>query len=163
DEVEVAAELEHRMLADRMVGGEEGAELQTWHGRVSWLVVIVRPHAPIGPRRISAASVRPTLPSPARSRWIDRWAWADGRALTSPRGPRNITARGAERVHATSHEPVGHDPAGLERTSHAAHCRRSELAGRHRRSTRGAGRCRSGAGHPLVPGGDRARAATAAG
>ena len=30
-EVEVAAELQHRMLADRMVRGEEGAEIQTRH------------------------------------------------------------------------------------------------------------------------------------
>ena len=34
-EVEVAAKLQHRVLADRMVGGEEGAEAQTWHEAVS--------------------------------------------------------------------------------------------------------------------------------
>ena len=28
-EVEIAAELQHRVLADRMVRGEEGAEVQT--------------------------------------------------------------------------------------------------------------------------------------
>ena len=31
DEIEVAAELQHRMLADRMMRGEEGAEIQTRH------------------------------------------------------------------------------------------------------------------------------------
>ena len=31
DEVEIAAELQHRMLADRMMRGEEGAEIQTRH------------------------------------------------------------------------------------------------------------------------------------
>ena len=31
DEIEIAAELQHRMLADRMVRGEEGAEAETWH------------------------------------------------------------------------------------------------------------------------------------
>jgi hypothetical protein len=34
-EVEVTAELEHRMLADRVVGREEGTEAQTRHARVS--------------------------------------------------------------------------------------------------------------------------------
>ena len=32
DEIEIAAELQHRMLADRMMRGEEGAEAETWHG-----------------------------------------------------------------------------------------------------------------------------------
>src|ERR1700737_1031357 len=31
DEVEIAAELQHRMLAHRMVRGEKGAEIQTRH------------------------------------------------------------------------------------------------------------------------------------
>src|SRR5690242_4685102 len=31
DEVEVPAELQHRMLANRMMRGKEGAEFQTWH------------------------------------------------------------------------------------------------------------------------------------
>src|SRR6516225_5642664 len=31
DEIEIAAELQQRMLADRMVRGEKGAELQTRH------------------------------------------------------------------------------------------------------------------------------------
>ena len=35
DEVEVAAELQHRVFADRMMGGEEGAELQARHGVLS--------------------------------------------------------------------------------------------------------------------------------
>jgi hypothetical protein len=32
DEIEVAAELQHRMLADGMMRGEEGSELQARHG-----------------------------------------------------------------------------------------------------------------------------------
>ena len=40
DEVEIAAELQHRVLADGMVGGEERAKAQTRHGSVSWLVMI---------------------------------------------------------------------------------------------------------------------------
>jgi hypothetical protein len=32
DEVEVAAELEQRILADRMMRGEKGSELETRHG-----------------------------------------------------------------------------------------------------------------------------------
>jgi hypothetical protein len=35
DEVEVAAELQHRMLADRMMRGEEGSKLQACHGFLS--------------------------------------------------------------------------------------------------------------------------------
>jgi hypothetical protein len=31
DELEIAAELQHRVLADRVVRGEEGAELETRH------------------------------------------------------------------------------------------------------------------------------------
>jgi hypothetical protein len=39
DEVEIAAELQHRVLPDGMVGSEEGAKLQTRHDAVSWLVM----------------------------------------------------------------------------------------------------------------------------
>jgi hypothetical protein len=42
DEVEIAAELQHRVLADGMVRGEEGAKLQTWHEQVSRLMMIGR-------------------------------------------------------------------------------------------------------------------------
>src|SRR5689334_4098296 len=35
DKVEVAAELQHRMLADRVMRGEEGSELQARHGVLS--------------------------------------------------------------------------------------------------------------------------------
>jgi len=41
DKVEVAAELQHRMLADRMVRGEEGSEFQARHGGFSPGVVVV--------------------------------------------------------------------------------------------------------------------------
>src|SRR5262245_39307703 len=50
DKVEVAAELQHRMLADRMVGREEGTEVQTGHERISWL-------------RNGHDALSPTLPS----------------------------------------------------------------------------------------------------
>jgi hypothetical protein len=36
DEVQIAAELQHRMLADRVMGGEERAEAETGHGLISW-------------------------------------------------------------------------------------------------------------------------------
>jgi hypothetical protein len=39
DEVEIAAKLQHRMLADGMVGGKKGAKLYTRHDAVSWLVM----------------------------------------------------------------------------------------------------------------------------
>ena len=32
DQIEIPAELQHRMLADRMMRGEEGAELEACHG-----------------------------------------------------------------------------------------------------------------------------------
>jgi hypothetical protein len=32
DEIEVAAELQHRMFADRMVRGKEGSEFEACHG-----------------------------------------------------------------------------------------------------------------------------------
>ena len=35
NKIEVAAELQHRVLADRMVRGEEGAEIQACHGDIS--------------------------------------------------------------------------------------------------------------------------------
>jgi hypothetical protein len=34
DQVEVAAELQHRVLADRMMRGEKGAETETGHERL---------------------------------------------------------------------------------------------------------------------------------
>jgi len=36
-ELEIAAELQHRVLTDGMMGGEEGAKMQTRHDAVSWL------------------------------------------------------------------------------------------------------------------------------
>src|SRR5271154_7331189 len=35
DQIEVAAELQHRMLADRVMRGEEGSEFQACHGFLS--------------------------------------------------------------------------------------------------------------------------------
>ncbi|OIQ64617.1 hypothetical protein GALL_538300 [mine drainage metagenome] len=40
DEIEVAAELQHRMLADRMVRREEGSELEAGHGLLSELIFL---------------------------------------------------------------------------------------------------------------------------
>ena len=40
DKIEIAAELQHRVLADRMMRGEEGAKAQTRHEPVSWLVMM---------------------------------------------------------------------------------------------------------------------------
>jgi hypothetical protein len=44
-EVEIAAELQHRVLPDGMVGGEKGAKMQTRHAVVSWLVLVWRQSA----------------------------------------------------------------------------------------------------------------------
>jgi hypothetical protein len=40
DEIEIAAELQHRMLADWMMRGEECAEAETWHGGLLLLLPI---------------------------------------------------------------------------------------------------------------------------
>jgi hypothetical protein len=46
DEIEVAAELQHRMLADRMMRGEEGSEFEACHeflsGRLLLLIGLLR-------------------------------------------------------------------------------------------------------------------------
>src|SRR4030095_16666367 len=85
DELEVTAELEHRVLADRMVGGEEGAEVQTGHERISWLMMMGDGATPAAP-----LSCPPTLPS-----------------LDEPRPPR---ARPAG--HATMTAPAASPTAG---------------------------------------------------
>jgi hypothetical protein len=36
-EVEIAAELQHRVFPDGVMGSEEGAKVQTGHEQVSWL------------------------------------------------------------------------------------------------------------------------------
>src|SRR5258705_1598625 len=41
DEIEVAAELQHRMLADRVMRGEEGSEFETCHGFSLRTVIVV--------------------------------------------------------------------------------------------------------------------------
>jgi hypothetical protein len=48
-QVEIAAELQHRVLTDRMVGGDEGAEVQTWHEQISWLVMMIESAASVPP------------------------------------------------------------------------------------------------------------------
>ena len=40
DQIEVAAELQHRMLADRVMRGEEGSEFQARHGFLSGLSIV---------------------------------------------------------------------------------------------------------------------------
>src|SRR3979490_810766 len=40
DKIEVAAELQHRMLADRVMRGEEGSEFEACHGFLSGLIVL---------------------------------------------------------------------------------------------------------------------------
>ena len=52
-EVEIAAELQHRVLADGMVGGEEGAKIQTRHDAVSWLVMVRQQYKADGPAAIT--------------------------------------------------------------------------------------------------------------
>ncbi|MEY9663433.1 hypothetical protein [Bradyrhizobium diazoefficiens] len=43
DQVEVAPELEHRMLPDRVMRGKEGSELQARHGVLSgWIFCLLR-------------------------------------------------------------------------------------------------------------------------
>ena len=44
DEVEVAAELQHRMLADRMMRGEKGSELEARHGVFSPDLLFLAPN-----------------------------------------------------------------------------------------------------------------------
>src|ERR1700760_1416036 len=51
DQIEVAAELQHRVVADRMIGGGEGAELEAFHGcslraYYSWLFGVLGRLAP---------------------------------------------------------------------------------------------------------------------
>jgi hypothetical protein len=41
DEVEVAAELQHRMFADRMMRGEEGSEFEACHGFLSGRLLLL--------------------------------------------------------------------------------------------------------------------------
>src|SRR5260370_7142959 len=41
DEIEVAAELQHRMLADRGMRGEEGSEFEACHGFLSGLLLLL--------------------------------------------------------------------------------------------------------------------------
>ena len=37
DQVEIAAELQQRVFADRMMRGKKGAEIQTRHDQLSWM------------------------------------------------------------------------------------------------------------------------------
>jgi hypothetical protein len=41
DEIEVAAELQHRMLADRVMRGEEGSEFEACHGFLSGRLLLL--------------------------------------------------------------------------------------------------------------------------
>jgi hypothetical protein len=43
DEIEIATELQQRMLADRVVRGEKGAKIQTRHNRVLLYMSVIDP------------------------------------------------------------------------------------------------------------------------
>src|SRR5277367_6593038 len=77
DEIEVAAELQHRMLADRVVRGEEGSELEARHGFLSGRnLLLITPHRRLraGERLRNRANgiAAQAECCHARSRWI---AW----------------------------------------------------------------------------------------
>ena len=80
DEIEVAAELQHRMLADRMMRGEEGSEFEACHGFLSGRLLLL-----IGLlRRLRAGKLQGNRPTgiaayahgAMRSRWIAQVASA---------------------------------------------------------------------------------------
>jgi uncharacterized caspase-like protein len=52
-QVEIAAELQHRVLTDRMMRGEEGSEIQTRHEGVSWVGMVQK--------RGRAGNIRPIV------------------------------------------------------------------------------------------------------
>src|SRR5262245_988153 len=62
DEVEIAAELQHRMLAHRMVRGEESAEIQTRHDGLLWPDIFVKEIV----TPLSTATMRPCLVTDSR-------------------------------------------------------------------------------------------------
>ena len=69
DEVEIAAELQHRILADRMMRGEKGAEFQACHGWFSPKNIVLL--------ELLAAKVRGgaghgNAANPAASAWLSR-------------------------------------------------------------------------------------------
>src|SRR5260370_30295410 len=69
---ESAAELPHGVLADRMVGGDEGAEVQTWNDRISWVVMMGDDAPPPTPTLPSLTRRRHAIPDqPSRDRY---WA-----------------------------------------------------------------------------------------
>src|SRR5271167_389880 len=63
DKIEVAAELQHRMLADGVMRGEEGAEFEARHGFLSGRLLLLGCSAPnygVGrAKAIAEAAVRP--------------------------------------------------------------------------------------------------------
>src|SRR5262249_56269234 len=67
-QVEVTAELEHRVLTDRVMGREEGTEVQTRHGQISWLMMM-GPALTRGPPRPA-----PAAPGPPRYHRSIPWA-----------------------------------------------------------------------------------------
>ena len=84
DKVEIAAELQHRMLTDRVVRGEEGAEASPWHevdapvscrsihnapavelvGLVRWPLVGPLGHCCVGQSVVRCFSSSPCISSP---------------------------------------------------------------------------------------------------
>src|SRR5216683_5405174 len=87
DEVEVAAELQHRMLADGVMRGEEGSEFQAHHGLFSpallffWLSVGSTPNYGAG-----------TVKAIARGHWAYA-AWGHSRKRRIARGVSREAAR----------------------------------------------------------------------
>jgi hypothetical protein len=60
DEVEVAAELQHRVLADRMMRGKKGAEFKTRHDPFS-SVLVRRTTGGTGLAKVAPTSAHPRL------------------------------------------------------------------------------------------------------
>src|ERR1700733_2419499 len=60
DEIEIAAELQHRMLADGVMRGEEGSEFKACHGFLSgWLLLLIGSPPNYGGVGAKATSERP--------------------------------------------------------------------------------------------------------
>jgi hypothetical protein len=102
DEIEVAAELQHRMLADGMMRGEEGSELKARHGFSLRTAIVVgsadpklRVPTPQGkPLSVTGRSWRERLPC-AKSTDRLRCKLQSHRGLRKSRGRRGHAAMGA--------------------------------------------------------------------
>src|ERR1043166_3882700 len=68
DEIEVAAELQHRMLADRMMRGEKGSEFQACHGVCSPDLLLFGCARP----KLRGGGGQGNARKPAASAWLSR-------------------------------------------------------------------------------------------